>query len=304
MKIILWGYPLNEGDTLAYVWYGFYKAFKYLGYEVYWFSDNTYPSDFNYENAIFICESYKCSKIPLIQSAVYFIHTFRPSVDKDRFAGLRVIDLAYNVDYQNHPVNYKYILDRYNTEKVAECCYWDNSISRLYISWATDLLPYEIDTSTIDIFPNREVPYIGTIYGDGEYSNLAEINKVKQFCQDNNLTFNHIDPWRNPVTLEKNRQIITDSFLAPDIRGQQNIQIGYIPCRIFKNISYGKLGITNSRPVHTLLEEKTIYHPDPYTMMEMAIKERCNISRIKDSMKLVANKHTFVERIKGLMAVT
>lgn len=301
MKIILWGYPLEKRDTLSYVWYGFYKAFKALGHEVYWFDDA--PQNFNFENSIFLCESYKCNHIPKIDSAKYFIHTFRPSVDKEKFDGLYTIDLAYNTDYQDHPINYKYILDRYKTERVAECCYWDRDEKRLYISWATDLLPNEINTD-LNIVPYYNlVPYIGTIYGEGQYTNLPEVERVRQFCIDNKLSFSHIDPWINPVSIEENRSIIRQSYLAPDIRGQRDIKLGYIPCRILKNISYGQLGVTNSRPIHTLLEEKTIYHPDPYIMMEMAASERTNLKRIADQMSLIRAKHTFIERIKGMLKV-
>ena len=45
-KIIFWGYPLHT-DTLGYVWHSMRKAFDYLGYDTYWFSDNEFDSSFN-----------------------------------------------------------------------------------------------------------------------------------------------------------------------------------------------------------------------------------------------------------------
>ena len=55
MKIILWGYPLHT-DTYSYIYEAFKKAFEHQGYEVYWFTDESHPHDFDYDNCLFFCE--------------------------------------------------------------------------------------------------------------------------------------------------------------------------------------------------------------------------------------------------------
>ena len=50
-KIVIWGYPLHT-HTHSYIHNSFYKAFSYLGHEVYWFDDSNYPSDFDYNNCL------------------------------------------------------------------------------------------------------------------------------------------------------------------------------------------------------------------------------------------------------------
>jgi hypothetical protein len=52
MKIIIWGYPLYS-HTHSYIHDAFYKAFKYLNYETYWFDDNNYPKDFDWNDCLF-----------------------------------------------------------------------------------------------------------------------------------------------------------------------------------------------------------------------------------------------------------
>ena len=50
MKIIIWGFYPENGvlqNTISYVWNSFYNAFKYLGYEVYWFP-NEKNEDFDF----------------------------------------------------------------------------------------------------------------------------------------------------------------------------------------------------------------------------------------------------------------
>ena len=49
MKIVIWGYPLNS-HTHSYIHSSFYKAFKHLGHDVYWFHDDEYPEDFDFDD--------------------------------------------------------------------------------------------------------------------------------------------------------------------------------------------------------------------------------------------------------------
>lgn len=75
-------------------------------------------------------------------------------------------------------------------------------------------------------------------------------------------------------------------------------QIGYIACRLLKSISYGHLGITNSRHAFELLDKKVIYNDNETMLFYDAINDL-----IKEQMKIVREKHTFLNRIQDLIAV-
>jgi hypothetical protein len=308
MKVIIWGYPLGS-DTLSYVWNGFYRAFKTMGHEVYWFNDNNYPLEmaFDYSNSLFLCESYQSNKIPIKNDSTYVVHTLCHNPDRFLNDAKRVIDLRYSQDYQDHDTNYKYILDRYKLQNLGPTVYYDpdptGGYEKIYMGWATDLLPDEIDLEWASLPRSNDLYFVGTIYENDKYSNSQEIEEVKRFCKDRGLNFKHINPWMNPVSDEKNREIIQSSYLAPDIRGPQNVKSGYIPCRLFKNISYGQLGMTNSRALYSLMEDTIVYHPDVYTMLELADKEKDNVKRIQDQMKIVIEKHTYINRVNDLMKI-
>ena len=74
-KVIIWGFPLHT-HTHSYIHGGWYKGFKSLGYDTYWFHDGNHPSieTFDYNNALFITEGYADGKIPIISSSIYFVH--------------------------------------------------------------------------------------------------------------------------------------------------------------------------------------------------------------------------------------
>jgi hypothetical protein len=73
-KIIIWGFPLHT-HTHSYIHAMWYKVFK-EGFEkeTYWFDDSNYPTDFDYNNCLFISEGYADKNIPLDRSSTYFVH--------------------------------------------------------------------------------------------------------------------------------------------------------------------------------------------------------------------------------------
>lgn len=301
-KLIIWGYPLYS-DTFSYVWYGFYKAAQAsLSFdEVHWFSDGNCPNqnEFDYSNSIFLCEGYQDGKMPLRKDGIYFVHCPKDIGKYLNNVG-RFIDLRYHCDYQDHPTNYKYVLDKYKTTNMGPLAEYEKGpdYERLYLAWATDLLPEQFNFN-VPVKRSKDVYFIGTRYGD-KYSNSPELDTLRDKCKEYGLNFVHIDPWLKPVSIEDNYNLIRNSHIAPDIRGKQNVECGYIPCRIFKNISYGHLGLTNSRAVHSALAEQTIYHPDVNKLFDLGMAEVNNIDRIKSMMRYVQLNHTYINRLNSL----
>ena len=84
---------------------------------------------------------------------------------------------------------------------------------------------------------------------------------------------------------------------------QHHIDVGYIPCRVFKNISYGNLGMTNSKVVFDFFEQEIAYHEDPYELFYVANKMKNNFDQLKRMLNFVKSNHTYVSRIKALMKV-
>jgi hypothetical protein len=78
-------------------------------------------------------------------------------------------------------------------------------------------------------------------------------------------------------------------------------QIGYIACRILKAISYGHLGITNSRHTYELLEKKVVYNENESQLFYDAQTQLNNYELIKEQMNIVRNKHTYLNRINDLL---
>jgi len=325
-KIVIWGYN-QDNHTQYYIHWAWHRTFRYLGYETYWFSDDDHPTDFDYGNCLFIAEGYRDNNIPLDPTSVYFVN-FLINPGKYINAGVRVIDIKLNVSEIND-CNYNYTLDKKAILNIGNCAYYDSDSSdeslsdqfkrgvsgyeSVYLSWATHLLPEEINLDDCYIQREDRIFWTGSI---GE-SNRKEIDLFRRAIGSTNIEFIHIDPWVNPASWDDVKVLTQRSHIAPDLRGSafRSIQngkpdtggnhklIGYIPCRIFKNISFGQLGITNSRQVYELFDGNIIYNDNEYDLYFQALPELKNYKMIQDQMMYVKENHTYIDRIESLMKV-
>lgn len=99
-------------------------------------------------------------------------------------------------------------------------------------------------------------------------------------------------------------KLIQESIIAPALQSEWQIENGYIPCRIFKNISYGKMGITNNDTVNLLFNNKLIHSLDIAFLVQQGLKFT-NLSNYKNTvielMEFVKNKHTYINRINFIL---
>jgi hypothetical protein len=325
-KVVVWGFPLHT-HTHSYIHYGWVKGFKHLGYETYWFDDTHFPTEFDFSNTLFITEGYADSNIPIVDSSIYFVHIAR---DPEKYIGRvkRFIEIRYLVDHIKD-FNYHYVLDKSRCKKMSDCTFYEKlsdngGIARfhenpkpmqyecIYTCWATDLLPHEI------LEENIYKPKENKIYwfGSANQYNTKEIRIFYEECVKNNIEFVTNNPWANPLPFEKVQEYTMKSMMSPDFRssgdpnkiaigetGTCHKQIGYIACRLLKAISYGHLGITNSKNAYELLKKKVIYNADEKELFYQSLKELKNYSLIKEQMKIVKEEHTFLNRIQDLLTV-
>jgi hypothetical protein len=316
-KVIIWGHPLHS-HTHSYIHEAYYRAFKYLGYDVYWFDDNDYPEDFDYEYSLFIGEGFADKNIPINKSSCYCI-MYCPSPKKYQNVG-RYIDIRMAaVDFKDHIQ--EYTLDESNVVKVGPACYFEektnNTIEiindyvdyeiedfdKFYVSWATNLLPHEINEE--DIYHEREnkIYYLGTISSHGVCENYSNFIPFIEACQKNNIEFIHNNFWSNPLTNEKVIELTKKSLLGIDIRGPQHIKQKLLTCRVFKNISYGHLGLTNSKEIYNEMDGNCVYNPDTMQLFYDGIQNKKNYKLIKSGLTFVKENHTYINRVNSLLKI-
>lgn len=168
-KIIIWEYPLYS-HTHSYFHYGFYRAFKHMGYDVYWFDSNSDISDFDFSNSLFISEGGKIKSAPKRDDCFYLTHHFeRESFPED-------FDMGWVASWD---VFTEGVIDQPGWAEIEPYIWMNDEYTGsgphygLAMPWATDLLPYEIDKVKEEIQSieaKKQVVFIGTLGYDNQDS--------------------------------------------------------------------------------------------------------------------------------------
>lgn len=288
-KVILWGHKLHS-HTHSYIHWAFTRAFEHLGFETHWFDNSDDVSKFDFSGSLFITEGQVDQKMPVRYDCFYILHNCYDSKYKPLDACNRAIALQV----------YTHDCLRYKPTKIDDYIYWDVEQKIIYMPWATDLLPHEIEQNKQKIVTQKmnEFVYIGSVWG-GEFGNIDQVDRFRKAAKECNVHYHH----KKSCSMETNIELVQNAYMAPSLQGEWQVRQGYIPCRIFKNISYGAFGITNSETVYKLFHEKIVYNPDEYQLFYDA-KERLDhldIQELIDLMDFVKEKHTYINRIELLL---
>ena len=292
-KVVIWGYPLNS-HTHSFIHYSFHKSFVSMGYETHWISDER-KSNEDFSNTLFIASGDQEKNIPLRSDCYYVLH----NVDPKRY-------LEHGCKILFFQVLNKTALS-ISIEKVNPYTFVaSGDINTLFTCWATDLLPHEIDPQNAkNQISRRECLWVGT-FGDsvGKFQNGTELNPFFDLCEKRGISVKKINPWSKPISFEENMKMVNDSFLSPSIQGPWQIEQEYIPCRIFKNISYGHMGYTNSPAVNNIFGGELIFARDTKDLFYHSLEfkeDPSHIERLKHLMNEVKEKHTYINRIKCIL---
>ena len=295
-KVVIWGHKLHS-HTHSYIHAAFYKAFKHMGYSTYWFDNADDLDGFDFSNSLFLTEGQVDQNIPLRSDCFYILH----HCPSPKYSAL---------DHQNHCIRLRYYEDSITKLKdihqIEPFVFYHGETKTLYMPWATDLLPHEIDAvkEHLPMKKTKKIYWVGTI-GDGPDGNIKQLTPFKKACRKGKIGFRHRNPWNKPVSFERNLELVQQSYFAPTIVGTKQQKKGYIPCRIFKNISYGQWGVTNSTVVSKLFEgKKIVYNPDTYQLFFDTQKQLKKLSKedLYAQMDFVRDNHTYLNRIQSLLA--
>tara|TARA_R100000808_G_scaffold24269_1_gene55474 strand:+ start:5781 stop:6725 length:945 start_codon:yes stop_codon:yes gene_type:complete len=298
-KVVLWGLTLYK-DTFSYVHYGFQRAFEHLGYETLWLTQDDDISGIDFSNSLFftcgICEE----GIPLNDSSYYVLHNCHmenyKNIPPENILTLQIYT-ADNVIIESNPT--PFCRGPHNSQPLpTEFGFYGERF--LYQPWATDLLPYEID---------QEIKKLGTHDVRNESWFVGQPHDTwgewERICRAHGVSFHSIGGFRDRVaTPEENKSLIQQSILAPALQSLQQLEMGYPPCRLWKNISYGKMGITNNPVSNKVFGNKLIYSDNLEELFQQGMKFEQRADKydiIKELMIEVRDKHTYINRVNSIL---
>lgn len=294
-KIVIWGLT-KSNHTHYWIHYAYHRAFKEMGFETYWLEDK-HHSTFDFQNSLFFVAGIQDKHVPLREDCRYILH----NCDMKKYQQLFDKNNCIRLQVYTHDC-----LER-NVTKVEDCIYIDYDRKSIYMPWATDLLPREIDTIKDNmrkiIAKKRIARFVGTCNyrSNSPFNNRKPLFDFKRGCSECDIDFEII----TGVDMHKNIALTQEALVAPAIQGEWQCEKGYIPCRIFKNISYGQMGVTNSKTVYDLFKGNIVYNADAAQLAHDAIEKASTITldEIFELMDFVRDNHTYINRIKLLLSL-
>ncbi len=312
-KIIVWGMH-NVYQTHSHIHEGFFRAAERMRSGSLWIDQDDQIA-VDWSNTLVISEHNPAQRpeLPIRDDCFYVIHGLNDDPGCRKHFQKVKNRLSWNVHHDcSHAFTPDYILIEEDTPLYP-------NENHMEFRWATDLLPDEIERNKpahILGSDSNIIWYVGTQWWVNQ-KELAQFKKAvekdgKEFRPigagqiRNELCYNNrSSSWGNTITLENNIHLMRESFFAPAISGSHHLTEGYVPCRIFKNISYGQYGVTNNLRAYQIMDMKPIFNSDPYQLYFDAKEKLVDCpQRVKElhaQMDLVAQKHTYINRIKSIL---
>lgn len=312
-KIIIWGHKIGT-HTHSYVHFGYWRAAEYLGYDVEWFDDDDDVSGVDFSESIFITEHNVCKNMPVRSDCVYFNH----NSDLPFYRTNR--DTQYRLDHPRY-YNFVYFSDRWipedniswpdveELEYIDQHHYFHSPTNTLTTMWATDLLPDEIDQVEPELFDETKenIFFVGSIQG----TNIVEFSEI---CKKNGKNFRNVGGWTGESNLytkaspdiNQNIQMIRDSYISVDIRDAPHLVQGrYYPCRMFKNISYGKWTGSNHPEIEDVFGEHFTADSNLENLYHKLVEDskNCTEDKMRSAMNMIRDKHTYVNRLQNFLEI-
>lgn len=230
-RMVLWGFNAPSGDSFRHIHRHYAHALDKLGKKYAWLEDlEKNRAVLKHGDLVFAVDVASKHLGHPVDGVDYVLHNFAPShpvwdgLDETRVLRLQVYTSAaeqYGVPWG--------LVRRY-----------DRAGRILFQPWGADLLADEFRTPVFNGH-SREVPFVGSIWDDEGMGNVNAIKELKEILFAHRIVFRHYVH----VSDEENVVAVRAGRLAPAVTGVWQVEQDYLPCRVFKNVSYGALALTN-----------------------------------------------------------
>lgn len=288
----MWGCALG-GNTYGNVHDAFYRAFKHLGYDAYHVQDTEENRErfLNESDCLYLTIGIEDKFVPIRSDCEYVTHNVEHG-KYDKANNLKIQVLVNTIPGIN------------KMEKISDMTYYDHAGRIMYFPWGTNLLPHEFDFDAPLVPKENNIYWVGTIAKDPPFQNIKNIDRFIFACKEKNIEFVHAweEGWKQ-ISQEKNIELIRKSFMAPTIVGHWQHDVGFVPCRLMKNTSYGQLPVTNLGQAKEIFGDLVVQNDDPYYLFYDALEHINDVDRIRAAMKIVQENHTYINRVNSILKV-
>ena len=239
-RLVIWGVS-NPIHSHHYIHKGFYETAKQLGSSVIWLPDKLESVQYIESSDLVIAVNVSANYLPIREDVFYVLHNFPTSI----------VEACNCINLQVLTADTLEILDK-SAIKLRGNAWFDEKSKTLVQSWGCPR-NYDKFLKPIDNRNNKFELFVGSVWDNA----LNQGNKTM------------IDDYKRYLTAFSksllNSRYVPEAVMNMSVRsspvgaafvGPWQEKHGYIPCRLFKAISLGKIGLINSQFTNKILNLK------------------------------------------------
>ena len=237
-RIIVWGLRTVFNNSYHFIHGGFFLTLKKLQVPVIWVDDLPDNSQVIRSGDFVIAVNVFMKYLPIVKGAKYCLHNaedeFVNRLDLQECVRLQVLNRDCFPTEEQKKLGVNPLL--------VGAANYDSSINTLYQSWGAPLLANEFYKPMRLEYKKSEY-FVGTIWdNDLGQGNSQVIPVYKSELLRRGIRFLHVQG----APEKMNPLYVRHAAVGASIVGNWQRLVGYTPCRLFKAVSFGRVGLINS----------------------------------------------------------
>lgn len=291
-RVVVWGWKLHS-HTHSYIHAAYVSTLRAAKVPVVWKWDGMGEKFSLQSGDMFITMGNAHNNVIPHKNAWYVLHNCAP------------LDGAPRNRQISQQVFHKRLADSETFAERVDNNPWQriNKQGDVSMAWATDLLPSQFLAFQPAKAREQVMVWCGTIARDERYNNWRNIRQFLKGCKEEGVGI-RVMPAR--TSNKKHTLAVQKALLAPCLVGPWQQAEEYVPCRFFKNVSYGALPVTNAAIIgRDAGASRVLYDRDPRQGALRAIEAFDN-GTAEDMWsacaRWVQSEHTYLSRLLCLVA--
>lgn len=287
-KIVLWG-ATTSLDSTRHIYRAYKETLAKLGVTVEWVADLPASRERIEAGSLVLAMDIWGAHIgAAVEGADYVLHNFdaehelSKTIEPERLLRLQV--------YTDDALQWEH-------ETWDTCRLYHGSGRTLFQPWGTNLLAEEFYDPIFNAGA-EDCCFVGAIWDDRGMGNAGIVGPLEAALARRRLNwvpYTHISDEANIAHVRRSR-------IAPAIAGPWQVEKNYLPCRVFKNVSYGQLAVTNVRAFRDLFGDACVWGDTPEELVAAALElpARTWLERVR-AQQVVAQRYTYRESIAAIV---
>ncbi len=293
LHVVIWGLR-NKRDTFRYIHKSWFHMLKRSGIPVVWVDDDLKNQSVVSDRSIVVAVNTAARHLPKVRGARYVAHNIDPEPYLES-----LINRAHFLQIQ---VSIKLGAFYRGAREILPCIYLDEEKHVLFQPWGTPFAEYEWVREPLKARRGAEF-WIGSVWNNPlNQGNASMIPEWRDVLSSHGITLRKV-PYGWPDTKLAYGGLVRLSSIAAATVGDWQREHDYLPCRLFKNVSFGAVPVGNSPIYRRVFSNSAIVgtslNDTVNQYLELSITERHE--RVKFAQECMGN-YTYEAAFNRILA--